>query len=268
MVPRSRAALHVVHAHLVVADPGEHAPEVAMSLRHGQHGVDHLPVDQAEVAGVDGDVDLAHRAEQPVEPPRGGQLRAALALARLTDPVDHLVAGSPLLGHLRHDLGGVLEVGVHDDHRLTPRVLEAGGDGDLVPEVPRQPHDAEPRVGSWICRIAANEPSVDPSSTRTTSAGPSSWSITAASRWWSSGRISSSSRTGITKEYSTATAEATLVPAAQASRMARRPRQAKSAISRATSSAGFAALPRPSRGGWRPRPARRARGRSGAAARR
>src|SRR5690606_17852700 len=54
---------------------------------------------------------------------------------------------------------------------------------------------------SCSLRITSTEPSVDPSSTRMTSASPSSRSMTARSREWSAGSVSRSSSTGTTIEY-------------------------------------------------------------------
>jgi hypothetical protein len=65
---------------------------------------------------------------------------------------------------------------------------------------------------SCSLRMTSNGPSVDPSSTRTTSALPSSSSITVHSRRWSSGSVSRSSRMGITIEYSAGTTAESTVP--------------------------------------------------------
>src|SRR5262249_14723750 len=40
----------------------------------------------------------------------------------------------------------ILKVGVHDDHRVAGREVDAGGQRDLVAEVARQPDEPEPRV--------------------------------------------------------------------------------------------------------------------------
>jgi len=44
--------------------------------------------------------------------------------------------------------GGSCQIGVHDDHRPAPRVVQAGGGRHLVAEVARQGDDADGRVSA------------------------------------------------------------------------------------------------------------------------
>ncbi len=78
----------VGHRGLAVADPDGHAAQEAVALAHRQQRVERPAVEQAEVARVVLELDLGELVEQGVEPPRGGQLEARLALAVLAHGVD------------------------------------------------------------------------------------------------------------------------------------------------------------------------------------
>ena len=91
-----------------------------------------------------------------------------VAPARLpaADEVEALVQ---LRQQLR-DLGGVvLEVAVDRDDDVAAGLGEAGGEGGRLAEVAAQPDDADARRGGVSRVSAANEPSVEPSSTNTVS---------------------------------------------------------------------------------------------------
>ncbi len=77
-------------------------------------------------------------------------LEAAFALARQALGVDDLVALLPLGDHVEHDLGRILEIGVHDDDRLARGAVHAGGDRDLVAEIARQLDEAVAAVGARL----------------------------------------------------------------------------------------------------------------------
>ena len=95
-------------------------------------------VDEAEVADVERHLDLGDLVEAAVEPGGGRPLEPRLAVALLADRVDDVVALAPARGELEHDLGRVLQVGVEHDHRVARGQVDAGGQRDLVAEVPRE----------------------------------------------------------------------------------------------------------------------------------
>ena len=136
----------VGHGRLRVADPHRHPAQEAVALAHRQQGVERAAVQQAEVAGVVLELDLGELVEQPVEPARGAQLEARLAVALLADGVDDVAPGPPVVEHRRDHLGRVLEIGVEHHDGVAAGVVEAGGERRLVAEVPRQVDDAHPRV--------------------------------------------------------------------------------------------------------------------------
>ena len=111
----------VVDTGLVVADPGEHAAQVAAVFRHRAHRVERAPVDQSEVAGVHRDRHLAEARHETVEAAGDRESGAGLTGAVVAHRVDDVESLAPLLRELQRDLGRVLEIGIHDDDRL-PRV--------------------------------------------------------------------------------------------------------------------------------------------------
>ncbi len=109
--------------------------------------VDDTPAHQAEVAGVDRDVDRGQPAQAAVEERGARLLEQGLALtarALAVDDVEALLA--PQAEHLGDHFRRILEVGVDDDNGLPARVVEPGGDGELVAEVAREGDEAEARV--------------------------------------------------------------------------------------------------------------------------
>ena len=78
------------------ADPAPEPAEKAMLLGQRDERVDDAPVEEAEVARIERDVDLGDGAQRPVEDRVGGAQEERL-LALGTDRVDHLVALAPAL---------------------------------------------------------------------------------------------------------------------------------------------------------------------------
>jgi len=64
----------------------------------------------------------------------------------LSPGVDDIVTFLVSLHQSRYHFGRVLKVGIHHDHGVATRMIEARGDGRLVAEVPRKPHDLYPGV--------------------------------------------------------------------------------------------------------------------------
>ena len=134
-------------AHLAESNPAEHSPHVAVRLAHGLERLERPPVDESEVAHLEGHVDVADAAKETVERGRRRLLETRFPGASLADAVDHVESLAPTGRHLQHDLRGVLEIGVHDDDRVAGGDVHAGGDRDLVTEVPGKTKDLEARIG-------------------------------------------------------------------------------------------------------------------------
>ena len=49
--------------------------------------------------------------------------------------MDDVVSLAKASEHVCHDFRRILQIGVHDHDRIAPRVVEAGGDRELVPEI-------------------------------------------------------------------------------------------------------------------------------------
>ena len=128
------------------ADPRAHPAQEARALAHAQQRVERRAVEEAEVAGVGLELDLGEPAHERVEPARGGELEARLALA-LAALGDHDVGAlAPALDQLGDQLRRVLEVAVDHHHRVPARVVEAGGERHLVAERAREVEHADARV--------------------------------------------------------------------------------------------------------------------------
>ena len=115
-------------------------------LRHGAKDVGDLPVHQAEVARVLGDLPARERVQHAVVAEGRQLLEGGLALAGRALAVDDLRAAAPHLHHLGDELRGVLQVRVDDDDRVAPGLLQARADGHLVAEVARKVHQHHVRI--------------------------------------------------------------------------------------------------------------------------
>ena len=129
------------------ADPRAHPAQEARALAQLQERVERRAVEEAEVAGVGLKVDLGEAAHEGVEPARGGELEARLALAHPAPGDDDVGAVAPPLDQLGDQLGWVLEVAVDHHDRVPARVVQAGGQRHLVAERPREMQDADALVG-------------------------------------------------------------------------------------------------------------------------
>jgi hypothetical protein len=114
--------------------------------RHREQRVDDGAVNEAEVAGVDWNVDVRNTMNDAVKERRRPSLEAGLARALLAHPVDDLVARPPLFEHGGDDLGRVLQVGVEDDRTRASRKRKARADGFLMAEVARESRGDHVRV--------------------------------------------------------------------------------------------------------------------------
>ena len=171
-----------------------------MPLRHCLQHIHDFAIHQSEIARIHRDTHIGNAIDQPIEQRRAESLEPALALTFCPDGVHDLVAILPLLRQFGYGFRRILQVRVDDDHGVAPCIVPAGRDGDLMAEVAREDH--RPHVRSFLAsaRMASVEPSVDPSSTRTSSQGSRSSRITAETRAYSLGRTSASLKTGATME--------------------------------------------------------------------
>ena len=125
------------------ADPGAHPAQEPRALAQAQERVERGAVEEAEVAGVGLEVDLREPAHERVEPARGRELEARLALALAPLGDDDVRALAPARDQVGDELGRILEIAVDHHHRVAARVVEPGGQRQLVAEGPRQVQDAD-----------------------------------------------------------------------------------------------------------------------------
>jgi len=104
------------------------------------------PAHQPEIARIDGDRDAREAAHDAVERRRREDLEAALARAPMARGIDDIVAGAEALDERADQLGRVLQVAVHQHHRVAARRVDAGRRRDLVTEVARKGDHPQVRI--------------------------------------------------------------------------------------------------------------------------
>jgi hypothetical protein len=102
--------------------------------------LDHAPAHQTEVACIDGDRNIGQTANDAIKRAGRQQLERAFALARTAHRVDDVIAFAPTFQERGDQLGGILQIAVHEDNRVTARGIDARRRGDLMPEVTREIH--------------------------------------------------------------------------------------------------------------------------------
>ena len=134
-------------AGLPEAGPRAHGAQQAVALRHGEQGVDYAAVQQAEVAGVEWNIDIRQAVDDAVEKLCRPELEARFTRAVHAHAVDHMRARLPRLHHGGDDFRRVLKIGVDDDHSAAPREGKPGGNGLLVAEISGQMNDNGMGIG-------------------------------------------------------------------------------------------------------------------------
>ena len=129
-----------------------------------------LAVHQAEVAGLDGEVEAREAAEGAVEAARGDALEGRLPQPLLAHGVDDVDPLAPALEHLRDHLGRVLEVAVeHHDHVAAWRARGPAVSAGWWPKLRASETIFTRGSRSAAAAIASRVPSLEPSLTRISS---------------------------------------------------------------------------------------------------
>ena len=132
----------VVDALLPKADPARQSLEEAIALRQAAHRIRGARREQAEIAGVLGDLVARAPVEQRVECLAAEAAQRGLVLAMRLGGVDDVVAVVLPVAHQRLDQRRrMLAVAVHEQHGAVPRVIEPGGKRRLLAEIARQRDD-------------------------------------------------------------------------------------------------------------------------------
>ena len=141
------SARPMVHRHLGQRDahPRRDRGDETMHLAVEAQPLHHLGAHRLQRAPVIVEMDPGGRGDDPVREPRGDLLRDRIATL-LAPSADHVVS-LVQLGDEAWDVGRiVLEVAVGGDDDLAAGVVEAGGEGGGLPEVPAQSQHPHPRV--------------------------------------------------------------------------------------------------------------------------
>ncbi len=129
----------VIDADLLEADPARQALEEAVALRHLAQRLRGARREQAEIAGIFGDLVARAPVEQRVERLAGEPAQRGLVLAVGLRGVDDVVAAIEPVADQRFDQRRrMLPVAVHEQHRAEARMIEAGGERCLLAEIARQ----------------------------------------------------------------------------------------------------------------------------------
>ena len=99
------------------------------------HCQDDPAIHQPKIAGINRNFNIRDLAQQPVEIFRCGQFEPGFAGPFGAHGINHFVALAPFCDHLEHHFGRILQVGVHDDHRITLRKVRAGRNRHLVAKI-------------------------------------------------------------------------------------------------------------------------------------
>jgi len=133
---------------LLEPDPGRHAAQEAMSFSHAAQDVYHPSRQHVEVACIGLQIALHEVSKKAIEEPGAALLEPALSLAFPAASEDDVMTGKQRLEHLCRQRRRILEVGVHHEHRVPLRVVEACCDRRLVSEVPRESDHGQSRISA------------------------------------------------------------------------------------------------------------------------
>src|SRR6266581_6710847 len=101
---------------------------------------------QTEVAGIAWNLDTRRTFQQAIECRSGDALEPGVAFAGDPPRTDDVIALFPSLQQLGNELRWILEIRIDDDDRIAERVVEAGGQRQLLAEVSTQIDDGDTRV--------------------------------------------------------------------------------------------------------------------------
>ena len=135
----------VFQADLPKANERTQAAHEPHTLRQSLHGVDDATIHEAEIAGVERNVDVGNRTQQAIE----DAIRDCLERVPCAAPAhreDDVASLAPQTDEIGDDLRWILQVAVHDDDGSTLRVINARGDRGLMSEIARENERLEPRV--------------------------------------------------------------------------------------------------------------------------
>ena len=150
VIPRGlsrRAGPHMERELLLFeTHPGEHALRVPLALPHEPERRHAPPVQKAEISYVPLDLRAAALLEQLVKEIRQMALHEALVLPVGPLRAHIVIALPPPADHLRNEFRRMLQVRIHEDHRVALRVVQPGEHGRFLPEIPGKADVRHPRI--------------------------------------------------------------------------------------------------------------------------
>ena len=152
----------VVDADLAEADPACQSLEEAVALGQLPQRRHRARRQQAEVAGVLGDLLARAPVDQRVEAMHGEPSRKQFIVAMRLGGIDHVVAAiDPVADQLLDQVGRMLTVAVHEHDRAAPGMVQSRHQGGFLAEIARQRHHLNvERIGLERPRRSASVASV------------------------------------------------------------------------------------------------------------
>jgi hypothetical protein len=121
-------------------------------------GVDRLPVHEQEIDHAQRQARLGDVAEDEVEQPRIELARPTVRFAALALAEDDSCTPAPFRHEGPHQLRRMLQVGIHDHHRVALGVFQPRGNGDLLAEIAAEGNGGKPRIGGVQVANAGQRP--------------------------------------------------------------------------------------------------------------
>ena len=163
-----------------IAEPAHQAAQEDLARLEAVDGVDRDAVEQQEIGAAGLDAHVADGVEQPVEQSRAQRLEERELPRRGRSLGDHdLRAAPPFRHHGRDQLRRMLEIAIHQDHRVAAGVAQARAQRRLVAEIAREGDEADAPIAPARPLISANERSVEQSSMNRISQLPNGPAISA-----------------------------------------------------------------------------------------
>ena len=120
------------------AEPGDHAAQEPVLLRHGVQLVDDVARHQPEITDVDGYVHFGNAAEQTIETMGGRAFEGAFSSTCATAAEDYVEALVHARHHLAEQFRRILQIGVDYQHALAARDGKPRRDRELMPVIARE----------------------------------------------------------------------------------------------------------------------------------
>jgi len=112
----------------------------AVAFGQGLKRIGHTPVHKPKVACIHGYVHHGVAIDKRIKQGRAQPLDHGFVGTRIARRTHHVGTLNPGFKHLRHQVGGVLQVGIHQQNNVAHRAVNSGCQGGFFAEVARKSH--------------------------------------------------------------------------------------------------------------------------------